>query len=505
MGEGKHLADDVIEIHACLFPLIFSEHGPNAVDHLGGAQAIIDDALQRPADFVEVGLGPCEPAQSDFSVGDDRRQRLVDLMCDGRRHRAHCGLPGGARKLPTQFVQRLLGALELGDIPPDRVDLATVQGRGPGQAAVRSELVSKSDLETRCLAALSQMTEFCARLFAVVRVKQPLRRLAQKVLRGPTERRRPGRIDRKKPAFGIGNDEKIPRHIPDAGPFPRFQFDALLQRFIQMAQFLLGFDLFGYVGVGADPADDRAGLVADRQSPRQKPPVGAVLASERKCVLPRGAVFEALPKAPDDTIHVRGMVDFLPTPALRLLERRAGVIVPALVAPIGPALGVRRPGELTDVVGELAESGLAGDKRCFDLLTFGNFLGHHIDPEWLPVGVLEGMPAGDPDAMGAIRSLPADFDARDRRACLEDGLDQDLDLIGERREDLAHRPAQMIGDRSSANLGQTLVYLPVAAIGGQECQTDGCGVVEDLKGRQLGVQSGRGRVGRCRRHDACRC
>src|SRR5262249_19118609 len=132
----------------------------------------------------------------------------------------------------------------------------------------------------------------------------------------------------------------------------------------------LGLDLFRYVCVGTEPTDDIASVVADRQSARQKPPIGAVLAPERKRVLPGRAGFEALSHALDDTIHMLGMVHFLPSPPLHLFERRPGVVVPALVEPISPALSVRRPGELTDVVGKFAKTRLAFAQRRlrFDLL-----------------------------------------------------------------------------------------------------------------------------------------
>jgi hypothetical protein len=60
-----------------------------------------------------------------------------------------------------------------------------------------------------------------------------------------------------------------------------------------------------------------------------------------------------------------GVMNFLPSPALHLFERCAGVVVPALVVPVDPTGLVGSPGELTDIIGQLAEARLAVAQRHF--------------------------------------------------------------------------------------------------------------------------------------------
>jgi hypothetical protein len=72
-----------------------------------------------------------------------------------------------------------------------------------------------------------------------------------------------------------------------------------------------------------------------------------------------GCVFEAFPNALDNTIYMLGMADLLPTPALHVFKGGTGIVVPTLVVPVNPTIGVGGPGELADVVGEFVEAHLA--------------------------------------------------------------------------------------------------------------------------------------------------
>src|SRR5579863_10598476 len=111
-----------------------------------------------------------------------------------------------------------------------------------------------------------------------------------------------------------------------------------------------------------------------------------------------------------------GMVHLLPPRALHLFERRSGVVVPSLVVPVTIALRVGGPGKLAHVVGELVKSDLAGGKRRFRALTFGNFLSYDVDAENAAAGNLEGMPVGNPHTLcvAAVRPLSFDLYTGDR-------------------------------------------------------------------------------------------
>jgi hypothetical protein len=72
-----------------------------------------------------------------------------------------------------------------------------------------------------------------------------------------------------------------------------------------------------------------------------------------------GYRFRSIVNALDDTIYMLGMVNLLPVPTLHIFEGRSCVVVPTLVVPVNPTTGVGGPGELADVVGELAKAQFA--------------------------------------------------------------------------------------------------------------------------------------------------
>ena len=202
--------------------------------------------------------------------------------------------------------------------------------------------MTEAVFETQGLPARGQMADLGARLLPVVRMQQPLRGLADQIRFRPAERRSPGRIDAETFALEVGDDQQVLRHVPDLEALLRLGLDALLERLVELAQRLLGFDLLGDVGVGAEPANNVAGLVADRQSAREEPAVGAVAAAQGKRVLPGVPVSKLLPDVRDDTMEMVGMVQLLPSPPLHLFMRRSGIVVPTLVVPISTSRTDRR-------------------------------------------------------------------------------------------------------------------------------------------------------------------
>ena len=117
---------------------------------------------------------------------------------------------------------------------------------------------------------------------------------------------------------------------------------------------------------------------------------------------PRAHRSQAFVQPPKDGRDDR-MVKLLPAEAPHLLGRGAGVVVPALVVPVSPAVGsaVRRTGSCCR---ELAEPFLAfaqrsaGGKDRFGTLAFGDFLGNDIDADGA-LRAFHGVPVGDPDVV----------------------------------------------------------------------------------------------------------
>src|SRR5688572_21601678 len=94
------------------------------------------------------------------------------------------------------------------------------------------------------------------------------------------------------------------------------------------------------VRMRSEPAEHLAAVVADRASAQQEPAKTAVLAAQRKRVFPGLAGVPRVLHALEDPLDVVRMMQFGPTPALHLLERRPRIVIPALVVPVNPAVRV---------------------------------------------------------------------------------------------------------------------------------------------------------------------
>jgi len=132
------------------------------------------------------------------------------------------------------------------------------------------------------------------------------------------------------------------------------------------------------------------------------------------------------------------------------------------------------PGELADVVSELAKAHLAfaqrlvvGSEHRFSALALGYFLCDHVDPNNTSIGTLQRVPVCNPDVVGVefVRSLPAHLDARDWLSSAHDSFNNFFDLICNLWNSFANRLPDVVGDGKAANLRQSSVDLNVAAIG----------------------------------------
>jgi hypothetical protein len=129
--------------------------------------------------------------------------------------------------------------------------------------------------------------------------------------------------------------------------------------------------------------------------------------------------------------------------------------------------------------GKLAKPCLACGQRGLGALAFGDLLGNHIDADDGALRTPRRMPAGKPESLsiGAGRPLPVDLDAGDGLAVAQDELNDFLDLIGDLRHCLAHRPPDVVGERDPADFRQALVDPQIAAIPSEECKSDRGGIV----------------------------
>jgi hypothetical protein len=92
------------------------------------------------------------------------------------------------------------------------------------------------------------------------------------------------------------------------------------------------------------------------------------------------------------------------------------------------------------------------------------------------------MPVGQPNTLrvATVGPLTANLYAGDGLAGSENLLHDVFDLIGDLRDRVAHRPANMVYNGNPADLRQVPVDLEISAIGGQEGKSNRSGFVQQL-------------------------
>jgi hypothetical protein len=137
-----------------------------------------------------------------------------------------------------------------------------------------------------------------------------------------------------------------------------------------------------------------------------------------------------------DPLDMVWMNKFLPFGPLYVLQRCPRIIVPSLVEPRSPTAPIGRPGKLAHVVGELAKSSFAFNKRRFGTFTLRDFLGNDIDAENLAGAVFQRMPGRHPNTLrvATVGSLAVNLYSGDGFAGSQNRLHDVFDLIGDLRD-----------------------------------------------------------------------
>ena len=146
--------------------------------------------------------------------------------------------------------------------------------------------------------------------------------------------------------------------------------DARKVRFA-VAQRALDANLIVDVGVGADPAHDVAGSVADRHGARQVPAIGAGRIAQAKLDLVVGAFAHRHAPCGDGPIEILGVNHCAPAVAVELAYRGARVFVHLVIEPIEFAIRRCRPNVVRHDGGERAELGLAFAQRLLGAYPVG--------------------------------------------------------------------------------------------------------------------------------------
>ena len=105
----QRVGDDLIDVQP--YGLAGSALGERAqaLDQIGGAVGIPDNAFRRLGGFVRIGRLRAEPAQRGVAVDDDRGQWLVELVGDRRRQFAQHRHARDMGKLRLRLSGRRLG------------------------------------------------------------------------------------------------------------------------------------------------------------------------------------------------------------------------------------------------------------------------------------------------------------------------------------------------------------------------------------------------------------
>ena len=233
---------------------------------------------------------------------------------------------------------------------------------------------------------------------AVVGMLQPLRGAVQQLGLAPAERPGPGRIDRLPDAVAVGDQQQILRHVPDPVALAGFFLDPFGQRGVQLRQFAGDQFLVVHVGVGADPPDDVAMLVARRHRAREKPAVRAFGAAQAKFDLVGFAAADRPRPGGDRAWNIVGVDDLAPLLAVEFAGAGAGIFIDARIEPVEKSIRARGPHMMRQRFGQRAEFLFALPQRALGLHLFGDIAMRADQTHGLAVlialdGGLDGNPA----------------------------------------------------------------------------------------------------------------
>ncbi len=267
---------------------------------------------------------------------------------------------------------------------------------------------------------LAEFADLRPRDGIVVGMLQPFRGAVQQFALAPAERFGPGRIDRSPDAVAIRGQQEVLRYVPDPVALAGLFLDALRQRRVQFGEFAGNQFVVMNVGVGADPADDLAPVVARRHRPRQKRPVRAIGAAQAEFDFVSLAAGNRLRPDGNCAGNIVGVDDLAPLISVEFAGTGACIFIHTRVEPVQRPVGPCGPDVVRHGFGEGAEFRFALPQRLLrdhllgdigmrtdqaDGLSVAVALdgGSHRNPARLTVGW-----ANDPVLRGIIANLTRD-------------------------------------------------------------------------------------------------
>jgi hypothetical protein len=360
---------------------------------------------------------------------------------------------GDATQLCFARTYRLLGFEAVGNIgigaePPHRVVVRVAYRYCSRQEPAVDAIFAPKRVGILPFLAPSERRALTAdHASAVIRMHELLPSEAATLLEGEPCELVPPVVEPGAPPLAVGN----PRHLWDG---VRQGTELGFAR----AQGVLRGETLRDIGIRAEPAEDGAVTVANRQCAGEKPAVLSVLASEREGVFPGRAGREAPLDALNDLLDVVGVVDCSPPPPLHLIEGGTGVVVPALVIPIDPTAWIGHPRELRDGVRERSEPFLLHANRIVGAMALGDVLDdsyEEVDVTFLPADRRRGNTA--PHDVGVVTHHPCLVVKAGDRTCgkLGDRRKVGCDVVG--KDDVLKRAREEIAAFVPEHLTESIV------------------------------------------------
>ena len=347
--------------------MVLPEECPQAPDHLDGTLAGTDDVVEHRGYVLTPAPRRGDESPGRLGAGDDRRQRLAQLVRQGGDQLAQGGQPQGVRQGLALGAGLRLGAPPGGDVDvgddrpalgtPERFDHhlepALLGGAGARILDRRPPGATREDVleggqgppGSGIIGGLSADGEIVGADRGPGRIGAAVR-----------HRRRPRLVDRDDDAGGVDGRHPPVERAEDRTPQRR----ALEER-------LVSFPQLGHVDAGPDVPDERALAGEARRSGGDDPavlPVGpaeTVLDTE----VPPGA--GRVPVRGKACRPIGGMQELRPPVAQVAAERSSGEAERLLVEERHASLGVRRPHADRRLVGQRPEALLALAKRLVRL------------------------------------------------------------------------------------------------------------------------------------------
>ena len=377
----------------------FAERAAQHVAHADDAAGNVDDlGLQR--------LAPAEGEQLAGQLGaaPDRRFRLAqplrDLLVAGREPAQQLQVVGDHLQDVVEVVRHAAGELADGvhllrlaqlllgsaqdlctrplrrQVAADGADEPVARHHRPADPAHAAVLVPAAVLQADRRVALGQAGQRGRTRREVVGVHEIEPAAPDQLLFRPAEDRARRRIDGRDEAVDARHQHDVGREPPEPVAVAGALGDLALEVLVEVRQRRGGGLLVFDVGVGADPARQRAIGAANRHGAGNVPAVRRVGPAQAELGLVELARGDRRGPARRGDRQVFGVDEAGPALAVERPALGAAVFVDAVVEPVEQAVGRCRPDVVRHRLGEGAEQGFAGAQGLFGLLALGDVAAH---------------------------------------------------------------------------------------------------------------------------------